>query len=246
MWLDADLTFSVLRLSAIIKDKLLRARPDLSQSEVEALAYQALQHVHTFRPQSSLQVLETLLDLPNYLLFRCTHYSDPHRLACIILDSTTSFFWQDRLDASTATASKPAANAQSSPSPAQQIAKHLQSLQRRFDCAILYTTNARNGGSGSSNQIHLLQSLQRYVKASLTLSLSRQSTHQFPPHLSLQQCLSDQPQRLTAMQNGKFTASRARGERGGDTDLLRERLDRVGEKAVVNFWIKADGVGIEE
>lgn len=71
---------------------LLRGDPSQIQEDI---MHEALLNLHLFRPSSSAQVAATIMHLPKY------HHDEPHiqhrEMGLVVVDSLSSFYWQDRL-----------------------------------------------------------------------------------------------------------------------------------------------------
>lgn len=113
--LDTENRFSAARLMQVMKhyissrissfeDSARSAQPASpvpvipSMQEMEKSAFEALKHVHVFRPQSLASLISTVEHLPTYLFSPSRHFSRDRRLAAILLDSASAFFWQDRAE----------------------------------------------------------------------------------------------------------------------------------------------------
>ncbi|EHY58703.1 hypothetical protein HRR83_007427 [Exophiala dermatitidis] len=126
---------------------------------------------------------------------------------------------------------------------ASEIIHHLKSLQRRFDCIVAFTTTILNHSTSATqtqpqaqSQLHSHSSsrtdpapppesksvptTQWSTYATLTLDLSRISVPQFPPQLTLSECLADADKRFAAMRNTRIQI-RVRGPPGGVPVVLK-------------------------
>lgn len=137
VWLNSDACFSATRLQAEIEEMLPK---QVDPMDGDRAALYSLKHVHVFRTQSSEQVIETLKALPQYLFNTFKHHSADRRLGLIVLDSATSFYWQDRVAAEEAYYMHTDKH-ESQPSRASSIIAQLQKLQQEFRCAIVFSTS---------------------------------------------------------------------------------------------------------
>lgn len=132
---------------------------EYSQEDLDALLVASLQHVHVFRPQSSVALLSTLQSLDTYLLDLARHFSSSRPLHAIIIDSASAFFWQDKLHdevARTEDIGRPYDEIECERRKKKSfylfdmyadLVTELKRLQRRFSCAVVYTTIAWSGRS---------------------------------------------------------------------------------------------------
>ncbi|KAL3453219.1 hypothetical protein BJX65DRAFT_302134 [Aspergillus insuetus] len=162
VFIDTDGRFDAERLRTVargvIQSTLLTrgASSPLAHS-IEATLLTSLQHVHVFRPQSSLALLATLQSLDTYLLDIPRHLSANRPVHSIIIDSATAFFWQDKLQdeiARTEDIGRPAADIQRERLEKESfyladiyadLVAELKRLQHMFDCSVIFTTTSSNG-----------------------------------------------------------------------------------------------------
>lgn len=106
--LDTESRFSVPRIVQILRyyihsrtlnNKNESNQPIPSTTDIEATILTALTHIHIFRPQSLASLTATLHTLPTYLLTSpsAAHSFQKH-VGALILDSASSFFWQEKAD----------------------------------------------------------------------------------------------------------------------------------------------------
>ena len=106
--LDCDYRFSIRRLCMVMKhyiyshltteEKGLNSEAHQNPATwVEGLILASLKRIFVFRPITSTeQLLATLISLPKYLLSTPTNPLQSLHLAGILIDSISSFYWQDR------------------------------------------------------------------------------------------------------------------------------------------------------
>ncbi|KAL2441876.1 hypothetical protein ABEF95_016775 [Exophiala dermatitidis] len=125
------------------------------------------------------------------------------------------------------------------------IIECLKSLQRRFDCVVAFTTinystttstatstaptsgpaatvvgDRRGHDTQPAPDTKPVPSTQWSTYATLTLDLSRIAVPQFPPQLTLSECLADADKRFAAMRNTRIQI-RVRGPAGGVPVVLK-------------------------
>lgn len=98
---DTDGRYDVRRQFTVIKSYILQRYHIVDETVVDAnidcLIKTAMKHIHVYRPQSTLDMIEMLNGLRVYLLDLDSHYSASRPLDCVLIDSISAFYWQDRL-----------------------------------------------------------------------------------------------------------------------------------------------------
>lgn len=277
VYIDSDGTFSSTRLYQVMQHCLstrAHAHEDTaldSSESLQTLAREALTHVLVYRPQSSTHLLAILDSLPTMLLDRTKHSSIHRTLGLLVLDSATSFYWQDRLDRDMARLQSKSPGVvvgvnktSGQSSRTSQIIERLKSVQKKFECAIMFSTKhapskASAGPSNATTEGQTRQSQPRpqlqpppppppnesttppispwSAYASLTLRLDKAHVPQFAPQMSMDECLRDAEKRFDAVRNAKVIA----------TVTSKRDLDRRGEQQQTDgfsFRI-SDGGGID-
>lgn len=222
IWLDTDARFSAVRLQSVLIHHLSNTFPGLSSSESNAICHEALRHVHLFRPQSSSQLVATLVSLPGYLLGTggsSTHFSASRSLGLLVLDSATAFYQQDCFEAEIArfealrTDDHAGTRSSSRLSRTSEVIAELKRLQKLFDCTILFTSTRHEKSSTMNAAANIAVTMNDGWRlpqeaprislwvafATLTLSVSQDEVRQFAVQLSLDECHRDQPNRLAAV-----------------------------------------------
>ncbi|KAI5244689.1 hypothetical protein E4T43_03618 [Aureobasidium subglaciale] len=97
---------SIPRLSQIILHNLLLQNPSLPLATAQKSVHDTLNHIHIYSPKSLTSLIATLSTLPSYFLSP-SNPSRSRRLGAIILDSASSFYWDDRFASSTTSTSTP-------------------------------------------------------------------------------------------------------------------------------------------
>lgn len=252
VWFDTALRLCTVRLFKVIQNWLAKSAPGIPTSDHEALSRHALRHVHVFRPQSSSQLIASLESLSNYLLNSGRHFSSNRPLSLLVLDSATSFHWQDRLDADMAriradpNAAKPA-NASTKSSRAANIIDCLKTVQQSLDCTILLSTDlvlqARPGAYPTQSEPREAIALTPYSYfAVLTFVLSRIRVPQFNSSMSLEECVRDQPNRLMAVSRGRFNAYLDRSLSESWSAMEKEAISKLPGQGSFGFRVTEEGV----
>ncbi|KIX00692.1 uncharacterized protein Z518_09757 [Rhinocladiella mackenziei CBS 650.93] len=245
VYIDNDGRFSAARLLQMMQHHIQTRPADIPETRVKQTAMEALNHAHIFRPQSSAQLISILDSLPTYLLDRSQHLSIHRSLSLIIIDSATAFYWQDRFDQDMARLESPGVSG--GQSKASEIIDRLKALQERFECCVVFSTTPISPPAKRPDGFHptaasgptspFLTPWTSY--ATLTLTLSRTSVPQFPPQMSLEECLRDADKRFKAVRNTTFVAdvdwsanqaARVRGTTGEEG--FRFRIGEMGFEAV--------------
>lgn len=295
VYIDSDGRFSARRLKQIMQHYIIRIRQDTTtttstehvttanpsggttmlasgiddKGKALALALDASQHIHVFRPQSSSQVLTVLDSLPSYLLDRSRHSSIHRPLGLLVLDSATAFYWQDRFDRDRARLELTApdmgiggvpAVQSSGLSPTAETIIRLKAVQDRFECVVAFTTNhpselrsARVNHTQSNTTQTQMQppppsmpsssaaSVSSWTSyATLSLDLSRSPVLQFAPQMSLDECLRDADKRVEAVRNARFVVK--------VDDLasqLRNGWTEVGQGRSTGFTFRVRNEGVD-
>ncbi|EWC46315.1 hypothetical protein DRE_04486 [Drechslerella stenobrocha 248] len=177
VFIDCDGQFDILRLAAIIQSyvharlsraiqfchAVIKADPDselgeylgllhsITPSHVAELTEYALSHIHVYQPESSLELLDTLADIPSHLAISASHN---RLLSSILIDGISAFYWLDRSsplpsdDPTIVTATSdtpPPHKNQTKPSQSvlqsrfEQLTTALRDLSTRFGASIILT-----------------------------------------------------------------------------------------------------------
>lgn len=256
VWIDNALRFSAARFSHILQCHLATQAPCLSFQNRESLSHAALQHVHVFRPQSSVQFIKTLKDIPNYLLDCNNHVSGNRPLGLLVIDTATAFHWQDRLDAVTAELKRNTTETQSGGSSTTdsrtgEVIACLKAIQQSFSCIILFTTIPTAKANYNPSESTQIQSNRNYTVtrlssfASLAFVISRLPVPPFDSSMDLWECNRDQPNRLAAVSQDRFNAcvdSSVGGVWGAEQNPAVASLPM---KAAFSYRVSAEGIEFE-
>ncbi|KAL3482193.1 hypothetical protein BJX99DRAFT_83056 [Aspergillus californicus] len=208
-----------------------------SHGSIEAMLVTSLQHVHIFRPQSSLALLATLQCLDTYLLDIRRHISASRPLRAVIIDSATAFLWQDKLQdeiARTEDIGRPTAEIEQERLRKESfyladiyadLVACLKRLQHVFDCSVIYTTTSFSGRSiekasapyGSYNPLDTafltIPSFRSPLPPpwglfpTLRLVLQRDMVRPFSPGVTMSDARNDAPRRQEVVMRGEFLGS---------------------------------------
>ncbi|KAF3482640.1 uncharacterized protein GIQ15_01964 [Arthroderma uncinatum] len=167
VFLDSDNRFNAARLRDIamnyVREKKRKKdtgspprekRQREDETELRKMVEGCLQHVHVFKPTSSDSLLATLQSMESYLLDTTKHHSAHKRLHSIMIDSTSSFYWQDKRQAFIDSLPTEVPKYIYGDLPplreivhsARGIVKCLRELQHRFACPVIYTVTGRIRG----------------------------------------------------------------------------------------------------
>ncbi|KAJ5917987.1 hypothetical protein N7454_010362 [Penicillium verhagenii] len=249
VFIDADDRFDVHRLHTIARGIMQQAQdsidPERTDNEVtakipddelEALLFSALKHVHVFRPQSSSELLATLVSLDTYLYDTSLHYSASRPLQMITIDSATAFLWQDKLYDSISRTEEIGVPREETDKLRElkqsfhfvdlyaEIVDELKRLQAKFGCTVVYTTTL-SGFRPNNLQADQSGSLGVYDTPSfrapafqpslpapwgefplVRLVVQRDIVRSFPPAMSAHDARKDAPMRQSAVRQGLFSA----------------------------------------
>ena len=256
VWLDSDGRFSATRLHQSLSTHLSTHQPSPpTQAEQDLICAEAFRHVHVFRPQSSAQLIATLASLENYLLTLQNHFSSMRSLGLLVLDSATAFYWQDRFDAEMArleAIGSETTAATDIPSKTAQAIAHLKRLQKIFDCGIVFTTNMPTIKSPGStitppNQPAETPRMSAWSAfAKLQLTMTRVPVPQFAAQMELEECARDQPNRLAAVQKGRFNVDLDRTHSETWLGHVKDAIGRLDGRGRFGVRITEKGVLLEE
>lgn len=129
------------RLSQILLQHLLTTTPDLSLRAAEPILLTALSHIHIYTPTSLSSLTTTISSLPAYFLSP-SNKSKETRLGAIVINTPSSYVWEDKFASSTPPAS-------SGKFPA--LATVLKRVSMHLQTPILYTTSQL---SASTTSLH--------------------------------------------------------------------------------------------
>ncbi|KAL4900786.1 hypothetical protein BDW74DRAFT_170561 [Aspergillus multicolor] len=242
VFIDTDGRFDAARLRTVARGIVLnKLRAGIesgtkSQNSAETILLESLQHVHVFRPQSSLALLATLQTLDEYLLNISRHASASRALQAVVLDSATAFFWQDKLQdeiARTEDIGQSAAEIERRCRGREtfhladiyaDLVASLKRLQSIFDCTVIYTATPFGAKSaerpsmpyGSYNPLDTALNTPSFrsplpppwgLFPTLRLVLQREMVRPFMPGGTVQEAERDAPMRQGVVMRGEFLGS---------------------------------------
>lgn len=109
----------------------------------EQMAELAVQHVHVFECDSSISVLGTLRQLPEYLMNVKLHHSGERLLRFVCICGIDNFLWLEKeaMEMARLEDGKSIASTSRSESLSSRILKELRAVQARFECPLaVYST----------------------------------------------------------------------------------------------------------
>ncbi|KAI9786370.1 MAG: hypothetical protein M1816_008031 [Peltula sp. TS41687] len=153
------------------------------EKEVESIIENALSHIHVFRPTSTDQLIATIQHIPTYLFGtesgsgsgtaddNNSHGNSNHsssrgrKLAAVVLDSSSAFYWEDRWARESSSLDPQQQQQQQQhqqqqqqnryqhgPLGGEQVNRALKAVQRLFGCWVVRTEwdlfSKRRGGGG--------------------------------------------------------------------------------------------------
>ena len=180
--LDTDSRFSAIRLQSIL---LRQAVSSTAEGQVRS----ALEKIHIFRPSSTASILTTIHSLPSYLHSLPITSQQHHRLAAIMLDSASAFFYQDLASSQ---AGPHLAGPNLNPRLSSTIMPSLRLLQQTYHCLLVTTSRYPS---------------RIYGPEVLNLRTRRLVPSPFGPGLSMEEALRDRDQRQQVMERGIYKCS---------------------------------------
>jgi hypothetical protein len=265
VWVDTDGAFSALRVQSIITQRLSTLK---AVGNIEAIASNALHNLFVLKPTSSPQLLEQLNNLPEALL--CT--TSNQALSLVVFDSATAFQHQDRSASELARleAGSDWKARQAPPSQTSQVISALRAIQSQFECSIVFSTTPHTPSPGprpyiagphtpkptpfhhSEPEPHVLPQPDEPASvspwtafATLSLTLEKATVSQFPPNMTLEECLRDREKRQAAVREGRASVGIDRSDAGRWTTGIRDRLDAMQGKGGFTLVMKGDVVELQ-
>ncbi|KAL4773217.1 hypothetical protein BDW60DRAFT_29803 [Aspergillus nidulans var. acristatus] len=278
VFIDTDGRFDAERLRTVARGIVLDKLENTVDADtekrgaIEAMIFASLQHIHVFRPQSSLALLATLQSLDAYLLDLSRHASGDRALRAIIIDSATAFLWQDKLQdeiARTEDIGRSAAEIERERLQRENfyladiyadLVTCLKRLQSTFDCDVIYTATSFGGRStekpslpyGSYNPLDTALQTPSFrsplpspwgLFPALRLVLQRKVLRPFPPGATVQEAERDAPMRQEVVMRGEFLGF-VNG--WGREDWPRRRLEELKRRgAQFTFSVGRNGVTLK-
>ncbi len=233
-----------------------------SDGGLDAMLTAALHHVHVFRPQSSASLLATVEGLPNYLFSSTAHISQNRCLQALLLDSASAFFWQDRMaddqpeESATADGGKQHPERKTFVQTWQLLVRALRSVQATFHCTIVATNWGLFSTAPQQQQQYTSQVINPSIRphlpavwtsfCTLRIVVQRDKVKQFASGMTLSEAAMENDRRLEAVQQAGFSGWIDEWESEGWSAEIRDRLRAVKGRGSFWFWVRDEGVGIEE
>jgi hypothetical protein len=224
--IDTEGRFDVERLVELMEHHIIGRYTETPDRE--DLISRSLEHVHVFRPQSMAAMTAILSNLPNYLFNHQAHQSTRRPLHSIMIDSASTFYWQNREeDEATKLASREKNTAPSTSmiNPYATFTQALRSMSLMFSCAVIVTTHAFSNYAKEPGS-PLLRTLPAPWPSlpSVRLLFTRQTVQKFAQGMSVEEALKEQPGRQSVVEKVKY------------------RADVIGSNETFKFSILKDGV----
>jgi hypothetical protein len=245
------------------------AEEAMSENEIQSLLHDSLQHIHVFRPQTSSSLLATLKSIDKYLLDVTRHHSAGRSLHAVFLDSASAFYWQDRMRDEVARTEEIGRSAADIANDRDQRKKfhmsvlyrdlvvELRRLQSIFDCSLIFTTWGlfRAPPDRNAPYAHLWigpPSFRPHLPppwgkfANLRLIVQRDAVRPYPVTSSLADIQRDAPIRQAVVRQGKFSAWVDTWGKEDWPSGLTSALRSMPENGGFPFWIREDGVFMDD
>lgn len=236
---------------------------------IASLIRDSLQHIHIFRPQTSSSLLATLKLLDKYLLDVSRHRSATRPLHAVFLDSASAFYWQDRMRDEVARTQEIGRSAAEIKQDREQrktfylnilyqdIASELRRIQTNFECSVIYTTWGLNRASSDktapyahlwsgppSFKPHLPPPWTRF--ADLRIVVQRDTVRPYPATSTYTEIERDAPIRQGVVSQGKFSAWVDTWGREYWPPSILSALANMPEHGAFPFWVRKDGVFMDD
>lgn len=245
--LDLDSKFSVLRLRETMSSHIrscLTSPPE--DQELSSLLLSSLQHVHIFRPQSSLSLLATVSSLPSYLFNTSNHVSANRAVSAVVISNLSAFLWQDRLDTDEAnfvSCATQKGNASTFVQKYRDLVSALRHVQQVFECAIIATNWGLapvefDGGNRALRQ-HLPAVWNNFC--TLKLVVERDSVSKFGPGISVEEAYKESRRRQDAVDESPFSCS----VNWWESEKWRQELRGVKKGAGFRFFVRNGGLVVD-
>ena len=116
---------------------------EISREVLDEVVENALRHVHVLRQQSLEELLESLRELPRYLLEGSDHHSAERHLHAILIDGVSAFYWESRMAENKDSYAPLHAGTAAASNSLKELMRLLHGLQASFACMIVATTWSR-------------------------------------------------------------------------------------------------------
>lgn len=274
--LDTDGKLDIRRLYQIAQGVVwhslradINAEEAMNENEIQSLLHDSLQHIHVFRPQTSSSLLATLKSLDKYLLDVTRHHSAARPLHALFLDSASAFYWQDRMRddvARTEEIGRSGADIAHDRDNRKKfhmnvlyrdLVVELRRIQAVFDCSLIFSTWGlfRAPPDRTAPYSHLWTgppSFRPHLPppwgkfANLRLIVQRDAVRPYPVTSSLADIERDAPIRQAVVRRGKFSAWVDTWGKEDWPPGLISALRSMPENGGFPFWIREDGVFMDD
>lgn len=185
-----------------------------SAGATTSLIRSSLEHLHVFRPQTSLSILATLSSLQSYLFDTASHVSANRLVGSIILHNVDAFLWQDRLEDAESQihdANGPQMMGLLS-SRFRDLVAHVRRLQADFSCLIIATSSALSTTTHTRIDGQVVPVLRSHLPnvwrnfVTVRLIVHRDPVRKFPLGISAEEAVTEAGQRRAAVEKSTFSA----------------------------------------
>ncbi|KAI4245499.1 MAG: hypothetical protein LQ352_006563 [Teloschistes flavicans] len=254
--LDLGNTFSLLRLKHVMIGYVCSCIDDrsgpLSIENIGALMRASFEHLHVFRPQSSLSLLGTLSNLQSYLFDTSSHVSANRALGAIVVNDVDAFLWQARLEDAEdeILANNAAPKSGSLTSQFRELVAQLRQLQSIFSCLVIATSSALSSLTYSRVdglhvpilQSHMPAAWKAFVTARLIVK--RGTVQKFQYGMSVEEAAKEAQQRQEAVEKSAFSARLDWSESEAWREDTRNTIKAMGVNTDLIFKVAADSVDL--
>ncbi|KAI9694795.1 MAG: hypothetical protein M1822_000411 [Bathelium mastoideum] len=232
------------------------AQEIMADGEDSELVRMCLKHVHVFNPQSFESLLDTLGSLDEYLSNFDEHVSTSRPLSAILLDSASTFYWQERrkiedakvpINPQTDDSSSTRTEIKDPPQNSYALLKQsLSGLAKKFSCLVVTTSvsNSRHAVH-RSREVTIPSELPAPWSTfpTLRLHVRRAAVDKFPPMHSIQDALRDQPARQEVVSQYRYEILLNRWNADTWGEELRSAVDSA--ITVIPMWIGDEGMWVK-
>lgn len=260
--LDTESRFLVPRLVQImhhiISTKLSTIEPSDPNSrtaETDSLIQESLKHVQIYTPQSLSSLITTITQLPTTLFHHSNISKDKH-LAAILLDSPSSFFWQEKAaqetallppDTDTDTDVPPTAAGKAKRQNAYaHLASAIKQTSASLRAPVIYSTwNLSTPAQGQRQEMAIRPSLLPPWQGlpCLRLVVARRGIRKFPIGMTGEEAAQLKGRREEAVRRGGFDVRVNWWGSEGWSERVREGVRRGGDG--FEIFVSGRGVVIE-
>lgn len=251
---DLGSSFSVLRLQKLMVSHVVscsdKGSEPSSMSTILPIVQSSFEHLHVFRPQTSLSLIATLSNLHVYLFNTASHVSANRSVGSIILHDVDSFLWQDRLEDAedqTIEANAPQKFGLLSSRFCDLVA-HFRRLQAEFSCLVVATSSALSTTTYTRIDGQMVPVLRSHLPniwrnfVTVRLIVQRDSVRKFPLGVSAEEAATEASQRREAVEKSGFAARLDWSESDVWKEETRTAIKGMVDLGELLFWITPSGV----